>query len=296
MTHPIDFTHSAVLEPEELYTILQESTQSIRLLDASFYLPGSGDNAYRNYTTAHIPHSQFFDITDICDKSSPLPHMLPSIPDFEAYIRQRNIDNTTPVVIYGQSGIIMGPARAWWMFRIFGHDNVIILNGGLPAWKKAGYPLISAQEENTEAAAPKTQVPPFKADFRPHLLAKKEDIENFVETHDQDQGAVLLDARPANRFAGEIPEPRPGMRAGHIDGSSNIPASSLIDSVTQKLLPNDTLTDIFAPLSLDNTIKITTTCGSGVTACVIALALFQLGYKDVAVYDGSWSEWGQIEQ
>lgn len=270
-----------VIEPSELFELLNaKNAPNIKLIDGSFVLPTSTENPNQNFSRKRIGDATFFDIKDIAEQTSPLPHMLPTEDHFASAVSKLGISNEDFIVVYGQSGIVMGPARVWWMFRVFGHDNVCVLNGGLPAWVKEGYPL------NTE--------PPrihenkdFKAELNNDLVRGLTDVEAALNSNTH-----ILDARPATRFSGETAEPRAGMRSGHIPGSKNLPCTDLINKETGKLKSSDELDDIFHALSYKMGDKTITTCGSGVTACVIALAMFKLGHKNIPVYDGSWSEWG----
>lgn len=252
-------------------------------LDASFVMPGSPSSPQENFEQEHIPGAQFFDIERISDHSTDLPHMLPSADLFADSVAALGIGNDTPVIIYGQSGIVMGPARVWWTFRVFGHKDVRVLNGGLPAWKAAGLPLQSGPAEKRMKAG-------YIALKNPHLVRDLPAVKALSEGKE----AVLIDARPAERFAGAVPEPRAGLRPGHIPGSVNMPCLSLID-VQGKMKSKEELAAIFEGIGLGYSKPIVTTCGSGVTACVLALALHELGYPDIPVYDGSWSEWGRAD-
>lgn len=251
------------------------------ILDTSFVMPGTPVSARESYEREHIPGARFFDIESVADHTTDLPHMLPSADDFAAAVSKLGISNDTSVVVYGQNGIVMGPARAWWMFRAFGHRGVRVLNGGLPAWKSAGL-------ETESGPAPMPAPGTYSAKLNTALVRDLSAMKQIAD----DRSAQMLDARPAERFAGTVAEPRPGLRAGHIPGSVNIPCLNLID-VHGKMKPKQELATIFESNGINPEHPIITTCGSGVTACVIALALYELGYPDVPVYDGSWSEWGR---
>lgn len=275
------YISKGIIEAEELKALLDGGEVSVRVLDASYALPGSGGTPYQNFLHERIDHAQFFDIQDVCNKQSPLPHMLPDADLFARAAGGLGISNEDLVVIYGQAGMVMGPARAWWMFRVFGHDRVCVLNGGLPAWKRAGLDVVTGPPREPEQAA-------FSASFRPHLVRDMAEMRQVADNH----LTLVLDARPAERFSGQAAEPRPGMRAGHIPGSKNLPCTSLVDSQSGKLKPGDILQAMCDEAGVQAGRPILTTCGSGVTACMIALALHSLGYTDIPVYDGSWSEWG----
>lgn len=256
----------------------------IKIVDATFVLPGSALHPSQGYLMQHIPGAQYFDIEDIADHDDPLPHMLPPAAQFERQMAFMGIGSDDFVVVYDQSGLYMASARAWWMLRAFGHDAVCVLDGGLPAWQAAGYPITQGEE-------PTPAKKRFNAAFRPSLVSDKLKLLSAVEKGD----TLILDARPAERFAGHAPEPRPGMRAGHIPGSRNLPFGSLIEPRTRTLQDPATLAALFDAHGADKATRIATTCGSGVTACILALGLFRTGKKDVSVYDGSWSEWGAPE-
>jgi thiosulfate/3-mercaptopyruvate sulfurtransferase len=269
-----------IIEPEQLKIFL-ETKQNLILLDATFMMPGSGD-PHAGYVSKRIQGARFFDIEAISDHSTSLPHMLPSPAQFEQAVSALGIGNDDLVVIYGQTGMIMGPCRAWWTFRVFGHDRVCVLNGGLPAWIAAGLPVEDGKSSDVSKGG-------FKARFRPELVRDLAE----VKLASCDAAAVILDARVEPRFAGTAPEPRPGLRSGHIPNSRNVSATSLVSHETGKILPENQLCEIFDKAGIKAGDSVIASCGSGVTACSIAFALYVLGWKDVAVYDGSWAEWGQ---
>jgi thiosulfate/3-mercaptopyruvate sulfurtransferase len=273
-----DYCDDGVIPAAALQEILKKGADSIRILDASFVLPNSGQNARENFEAEHIRDAQFFDVNGICDIESELPHMLPPPEEFATAAGALGVAPNDSVVVYGQAGIVMGPARAWWMFRVFGHYRVCVLDGGLSAWKAAGGETVSG---DTASVQPQN----FEGTFRPELV---KDIDQVAQAS-QNGTACIIDARPAPRFNGEVPEPRAGMNAGHIPSSINVPASNLVDAQTQMLKTRDELQALFSQTNLDSVI---TTCGSGVTACVIALALFRCGVKNAPVFDGSWAQWG----
>ncbi|GJL84692.1 MAG: thiosulfate sulfurtransferase [Micavibrio sp.] len=269
---------------------MQLNDPLVKLIDATFVMPGAADNPRTNWKKKRIGNAAFFDIDEIADQNTDLPHMLPSPEEFERAVSAMGIRDNHMVVVYGQSGMVMGPARAWWMFRTFGHDKVCVLNGGLPAWLKEGYKL------NTEP--PQTPTPSnFKAFFRPELVRNMHDItkafkEDKEGKRNQGETVSIFDARPAPRFNGTAPEPRAGLRSGHIPGSRNIQASDLVYMENGKLKPYEELYEIFIEAGYVPGTPAITTCGSGVTACLIALALHNQGFN-ASVYDGSWAEWGQ---
>lgn len=276
-------TQNIIIEPSALNALLTDPAmrKEIRILDSSFVLPNSGEDPLKNYKQERIAGSLFFDIKAIANPESNLPHMF-CAKRFTDYITDLGLTNDHLVVIYGQSGMVMGPARAWWSFKTCGHKNIVVLNGGLPAWKAEGFAL------DNGPPPPK----PRKSSYLTSFSAKSiQTLERVKEA--SNAGAQIWDARGADRFSGASPEPRPAMRAGHIPGSCSLPAKSLVDPQTGKLKSRAELMAIFENADYSPNGKITLTCGSGVTACMIALAMQYLGYKNYALYDGSWSEWGQ---
>jgi thiosulfate/3-mercaptopyruvate sulfurtransferase len=255
-------------------------SQDLVVLDASFFLPNQGRNASAEYLEAHIPGARFFDIDAIADHGSPLPHMLPSEAEFAAAATRLGIDHRTLVVVY-DSNSFMASARVWWTFRVFGHERVRVLDGGLARWKDLGLPL----ETGPVTPAPREE---FHATFHPGLVRSIDDVQRELN----DPSVQILDARSPGRFAGTEPEPRQGLRSGHIPGSRNLFFKRLVDKQTQCLKPPAELQGEFAAAGIDLRRPVVATCGTGVTASVLALGLYCLGNEYAAVYDGSWTEWG----
>lgn len=256
---------------------------NIAVLDASFFLPNQNRDAAREYLAGHIPGARFFDIDAIADRNTDLPHMLPSADHFAESVGRLGIGNGTEVVVY-DSNSFMASARVWWTFRVFGHERVRVLDGGLTRWKALGGAL---------AAGPETVAPhKFTATFHPGLVRGLADMKALLG----DDGAQILDARSPGRFAGTEPEPRQGLRSGHIPGSRNLFFKRLVDAETQCLKPIPELAAEFEGAGVDLRQPVIATCGTGVTASILALGLYCLGREDAAVYDGSWTEWGGREE
>ncbi|MDW3207663.1 MAG: 3-mercaptopyruvate sulfurtransferase [Alphaproteobacteria bacterium] len=253
----------------------------IVILDATFHLPTAKRDAYAEFCAERIPGARFFDVDGIKDPDSPLPHMIPSPEQFAAHVSALGISNDTHVVCYDTYGLFSA-ARPWWMFRLFGHDKVSVLDGGLPAWKAAGLPLQTEPPAEVHAAR-------FTPSFRPGLVRRVEEVMQNLN----DPKEVVLDARPADRFDGSTPEPRPEVRGGHIPGSKNLPFNLLTDPETKKVRDIHALEKLYREAGIRvGRDKVVTSCGSGVTACALVLGLHLLGDESAAVYDGSWSEWG----
>ncbi len=248
------------------------------LLDATWYLPGSGGDAAADHAAAHLPGAVFFDIDSVADRSRDLPHMLPDARTFATAVGALGIGNGDRVVVYDRGGI-PSAARVWWMFRVFGHREVAILDGGLEAWRAIG----GAVRSGPEPVEPRN----FTATFVPHLVADRARVLAAVDSGN----AQIVDARSRDRFAGTAPEPRPGLARGHIPQSRNLPYETLYDE-DRRLLDRATLAARFAAAGVDPARPVIATCGSGISACSIVLALASLGHRDGAVYDGSWAEWG----
>jgi thiosulfate/3-mercaptopyruvate sulfurtransferase len=247
-------------------------------LDCSWALPGQGPDPKKVFAEAHIPGARFLDIDEVRDRANPLPHMLPTPGAFAAAAGALGISNDHTVVCYDTGGLFAA-ARGWWTFKTFGHREVMALDGGLRKWAREGKPLT----RDPTRISPRT----YHVSFDPNRVAA------FAEVLDnlQAKRALVLDARGPGRFSAREPEPRPGMRGGHIPGARNLHYASLIHPDGTYLTPRETLA-LLESRNIPATGPIITSCGTGVTASVLALALEEAGVKDVKVYDGSWAEWG----
>lgn len=249
----------------------------VRIVDGSWHMPNAGRSAREEHGKVHIPGAVFFDIDAIADRTVDLPHMLPTPEAFAEAAGRLGLGRDATIVVYDSHGLFSA-ARVWWTLRTMGYDKVFVLDGGLPRWQAEGRPVEAGEVQ----AAPVT-VPPA---FRPELVRNVDDVRAHLASGD----ACLLDARSAARWRGEAAEPRPGVRSGRMNGSANLPYDQVL--VGDALKPAADLRRAFEAAGVDLSKPIVTTCGSGVTASVLALALARLGLEDVAVYDGSWSEWG----
>jgi thiosulfate/3-mercaptopyruvate sulfurtransferase len=273
-------TNDPLVSTEWLAEHLKDA--KVKLLDATFKLPGMLPLPKDDYLAAHIPGAVYFDVDAVSDHSNPLPHMFPSAEQFGRDVGALGISNSDTVVIYDAGGWVAAP-RVWWMFLSYGHRDIRILNGGLKKWRAEG----RAVETGEVTAKPAS----FNASYDEKRVRSIEAmIANVASRAEQ-----VIDARAADRFEGRAVEPRPGIRAGHIPGALNLPYNNLFDASSGTMKPLEELKKAFAGAGVDTTKPIVTSCGSGVSAAVLTLALYRLGVEDTALYDGSWSEWGKAD-
>ncbi|MGH7155124.1 MAG: 3-mercaptopyruvate sulfurtransferase [Acetobacteraceae bacterium] len=249
------------------------------VFDATMYLPNENKDGHTEFLAAHIPGARYLDIDEIADQDTDLPHMVPTPGRFGKLLSALGVSNASRIVFYDQKGLASA-ARGWWLMGLFGHDQVAVLDGGLPKWHREGRPV--------EAGEPAPASPArFRPDFRATRLRGVGDVLRNVNN----RGELLLDARAAGRFTGQAPEPRAGMRSGHVPGSASLPYTDLLNADGTFRSRAD-LRARFAQAGADGSRPLITSCGSGVTACILTLGLRLAGLPEGAVYDGSWTEWG----
>ncbi|MBR1230526.1 3-mercaptopyruvate sulfurtransferase [Bradyrhizobium sp. AUGA SZCCT0182] len=251
-----------------------------KIIDASFKMPGILPLPKDDYLASHLPGAVFFDVDAVSDHSNPLPHMFPSAEQFGRDVGGLGIGNGDKVVLYDSGGWVAAP-RVWWMFLSFGHQNVRILNGGLKKWRAEGRKVEGGE------ITPKPAT--FKATFDARYTRNiQQMVDNLTSRTEQ-----VLDARANERYQGKVPEPRPGLRSGHIPGSLSVPYNQLFDASTGAMKSLEELRAVFVGAGIKLDAPIVTSCGSGVSALVLTLALYRLGVRGSALYDGSWTEWGE---
>ncbi len=255
----------------------------IKVIDSSWYMPAQNRNPRQEYLSAHIPGAVFFDIDGIADTTSPLPHMLPGSVQFSQAVGELGLNNEDHLVIYDGGGMASS-ARGWWTFRTFGHAQVSVLDGGLRKWM--------AEDRPTESGDISVEPASYHATLDPGRVRDVDQVLELVKQHMPDE--QIIDARSSGRFHGSEPEPRAGLRGGHMPWALNVPASMVLDDDGTMKQKRD-LQGVFAATGFAFDRPIVTTCGSGITAALLALGLHIIGYDDVAVYDGSWTEWGSRE-
>jgi thiosulfate/3-mercaptopyruvate sulfurtransferase len=255
------------------------ASPDITILDASWHLPTAGRDAKKEFLAGHIPGARFFDIDELSDTASPLPHMLPAPEKFASRMRKMGVGDGKRVIAYDSAGLFSA-ARCWWMFKVMGHDDVAVLDGGLRKWQAEGHAL-------EDGPPPPAQERHFTARFRATMVKDMADVAAALSSGT----AQIADARSGTRFRGEEIEPRPGVRPGHMPGAKNVHYASLLNADgTLKSL--DEIKAAFATAGIDLTRPVITSCGSGVTAAILTLALTLIGARDHALYDGSWTQWG----
>ncbi|HCH56015.1 MAG TPA: 3-mercaptopyruvate sulfurtransferase [Rhodospirillaceae bacterium] len=269
-----------LVETEWLAENLDNS--DIRIVDATWYLPTVERDGIENYDAGHIPGAVFWDIDAIADPQSSLPHMMPDETTFQEHMKMLGIGGDHHVIVYDNMKMMTAP-RVWWTLRVFGHERVSLLNGGQNKWSAEDRPLTTDAPEISETE--------FRAIFNSSMIRSVDDVLANLRTSNEQ----ILDARGAGRFDGTDPEPRPECRSGHIPGSQNLPFNDLIDPQMGTVLPIKELASRIQAAGINDARPVVTTCGSGITACVLALGLHLTGRHDVAVYDGSWTEWGGRE-
>jgi thiosulfate/3-mercaptopyruvate sulfurtransferase len=261
-----------------LQSQFENQTQDLVVLDASWHLPTAGRSAKAEFLQSRIPTAQFFDIDALSARDTSLPHMLPNPEDFASDVGKLGVSNSAQVICYDTVGLFSA-ARCWWMFKIFGHDKVAVLDGGLKKWLAEGRSV-----ENTLPLQPQTKI--FTSRFHGDMVANMQNAE---------KAAQIADARSPTRFRGEEAEPRPGVKPGHIPGARNVHYASLLNA-DGTLRPHTELAKRFTDSGIDTSKQVVTSCGSGVTAAILSLALTELGAKNHQLYDGSWTEWGASDQ
>ena len=270
-------THDPLVSTDWLAAHLSDA--NVKVVDASFKMPGVLPLPKDDYLKAHIPGAVFFDVDAVSDHDNPLPHMFPGAEQFGRDVGALGVGNHDVVVVYDSGGWVAGP-RAWWMFLAYGHRQVRVLDGGLKKWR--------AEARAVESGAVTPKPATFKAAFdAKRVRSMQQMVANVASKAEQ-----VIDARASDRFEGRVAEPRPGLRSGHIPGSRNVPYNKLFDAATGAMKPVDELRAAFSGAGVKLDAPIVTSCGSGVSAAVLTLALYRLGVENPALYDGSWSEWG----
>jgi thiosulfate/3-mercaptopyruvate sulfurtransferase len=253
----------------------------LRILDASWYLPAADRDPKAEYDAAHIPGARFFDIDDVADHRSDMPHMAPPPEKFMSRMRALGVGDGHQVVVYDGAGL-MSAARVWWTFKLMGHTDIAVLDGGFPKWQAEGRPI--------EDMPPVIKDRHMSARFQNHLVRDVTHVSQATKLGTPQ----IVDARSAARFRGEADEPRAGLRKGHMPGAKNLPFQTLLNENGTLMAP-DAIKEAFTQAGIDLTRPVITTCGSGITAAILSLALARIGHDQWSLYDGSWAEWGQFD-
>jgi thiosulfate/3-mercaptopyruvate sulfurtransferase len=274
---------TGIVSAQWLSNEIQQGNQRLRIFDATYFLTDKTRDALQEHQAQHIHGAQYFDITQIADTDSPWPNTVPTAEAFEQAVRKLGVNNDHTIIAYDRLGL-MSAARVWWLFRYFGHQNVAILDGGLPKWLESNFSV-----DNQAVNFPEGN---FVASVAPELLKTADQV--LAVANNVDKRSVVVDARAAARFAGTSPEPRPKLRSGHIPNSINLPFNSLLNN-DHTFKDKQQIAAAFRDAGVDVSKPIITSCGSGVTACILALGLKQLGVENASVFDGSWTQWGSTE-
>jgi thiosulfate/3-mercaptopyruvate sulfurtransferase len=252
----------------------------LRVLDASWYLPGSKRDPFAEYQAAHIPGARFFDLDDVSDHRSDLPHMVPPVEKFMSRMRAIGVGDGHQIVVYDGSGLFSAP-RVWWLFKLMGQMDIAVLDGGFPKWQAEGHPV--------------EDLPPILRDRHMMMRRQNQMVKDVTQVSAASKlgESEIVDARSPGRFYGKDPEPRPGLRAGHIPGSKNVFYKDLLKADDTMKSP-DEMRQVFLEAGVDLDKPVITSCGSGVTAAILSLGLTRMGKTDHSLYDGSWTEWGMF--
>lgn len=249
----------------------------VRLVDGSWYLPHQGRDARAEYSAAHIPGAMFFDLDEHSDHTSDLPHMMPTPKAFSEAVAALGVSNSDHVVVYDGLGFMSAP-RIWWMFKAFGHERVSVLDGGMPAWKRAGGPVTDDVAQINAGT--------YQAVLNPNFVSDRTEMLGLIESGTRQ----IVDARSADRFSGRAPEPRKGIESGHMPKAKNLPFQKLV-AENGLFESSAKIQEAFQDAGVDLSLPVVTTCGSGVTAAILTLGLAEIGHSDTKLYDGSWAEW-----
>jgi len=275
----MEYTNPGALVTTE-WLATNKTASNISIIDASFYLPSAGRNPKEEFYKCHIPGAVFFDINKIADQNTDLPHMLPNPDEFSKQAGNLGLSNADHIICYDTNGGPMAAMRAWWTFRVFGHERVSVLSGGLPKWQSEGHSIGSSPQIISQQH--------FATNLNLHLIKNVEQIIENTKTNK----FQLVDARSRGRFEGTEPEPRNGLRQGHIPRAINLPFEKLLDLKNFMIMRSaKELSTIIAEAGIDPIKPLISSCGSGVTAAVLVMALYLLGHTQAAIYDGSWTEW-----